>query len=107
MDENALAEIEQSLRREFPDVNLEVNSRSFSNHEEVWVYVLSVAEYERVRDACRRLSDEMGLERRTPEVWLLAKAWTGPWPGGESEQEILRRREEFRRRHALTLGSGR
>lgn len=105
--EDTLAEIERSLREDFPGVRLEFASQSFAKHVEVWVYILDVAQYERVRDACNRLSDEQGLERRDPEVWLLAKAWTGPWPGGESEPEIRRRREEFRQRHALTLGSGR
>lgn len=105
--EDVLTQIEHSLRSEFPEATLEFNSRVFSNHVEVWVYVLSVSEYERVRDACSRLTEKMGLERRDPEIWLLAKAWTGPWPGGESLEDIQRRREEFRQRHALTLGSGR
>ena len=101
--EDMLAQIESDLRAEFPDVRLEFASQSFTKTVELWVYVLNLNEYERVRGACRRISDEQKLEQHEPEIWLMAKTWTGPWPGGESEQEIKRRREDFVRRHNLSL----
>ncbi len=100
--ENLLTEIEDHLSRSFPDVRLEFATQSFTHHIELWIYVLDLSRYDQVLDACRRLAEEKKLEEREPEVWLLAKTWTGPWPGGEPEQEISRRREEFRHKHGLT-----
>lgn len=99
--EDTLARIERSLHDEFPNIRLEFSSQYFSNHVEMWVYVLDLKEYERVRDRCRQFSEQERLDQHEPEVWLMAKTWTGSWPGGESEQEIKQRREEFRRLHAV------
>lgn len=100
-----LTEIETRLYEEFPNVELEFATQSFTNHVELWIYVLTSGEHERIQDACRRLTKEMALEEREPEIWLFPKAWTGPWPGGESLQEIERRREEFKRTHKLNIGT--
>ncbi len=103
--DEVLTEIETRLCEEFPNVKLEFATQSFTNHVELWIYVLTSGEHERVQDACRRLTKEIALEEREPEIWLLPKAWTGPWPGGESLQEIERRREEFKRAHNWTVGT--
>jgi len=103
--EDTLTEIEKRLRQAFPNVRMEFATQSFTKHVELWIYVLDLSEYNRVLDTCRLLSNEKGLEEREPEIWLLAKTWTGPWPGGESEQEIKQRREEFKRAHKLTIGT--
>jgi len=99
--ENLLTEIENSITQSFPDVRMEFATQSFANHVELWIYVLDLSKYDRVLDICRNLTEENRLEEREPEIWLLAKTWTGPWPGGESEQEMKRRREEFRHKHGL------
>jgi hypothetical protein len=100
--ENTLTEIEDHIRQSFPNARIKFATQSFKNHVELWIYVLDLSEYDQVLDVCRRLTEEKGLEDREPEIWLLAKTWTGPWPGGESEQEIKRRREEFRHKYGLT-----
>ena len=104
--ETLLTEIEDHLGQSFPDVRMEFATQSFTNHVELWIYVLDLSAYDQVLDVCRQLTEEKGLEEREPEIWLLAKTWTGPWPGGESEQEIKRRREEFRHKHGLTSVTG-
>lgn len=103
--DDMLTEIETRLLGDFPNVKMEFATQSFTKHVELWIYVLTSGEHERVQDACRRLTKEMALEQREPEIWLLSKAWTGPWPGGGSLQEIVRRREEFKRKHGLTIGA--
>ena len=100
--ENMLTEIEDYIRQSFTNVRMEFATQSFTNHVELWIYVLDLSEYDQVLDVCRRLTEEKGLEEREPGIWLLAKAWTGPWPGGDSEQEIKQRREEFRQKYGLT-----
>ncbi len=102
---NMLAQIEETLTKEFASVSLKFAVQSFTRHVELWVYVLDLNEYQRIRDRCYQLTEEMKLEQAEPEVWLMAKTWTGPWPGGESEQEIKRRREEFKRAHNLNIGT--
>lgn len=103
--DDMLTEIETRLRQEFPNVRMEFATQSFTKLVELWIYVLTLGEHEHVQDACRRLTKEMALEEREPEIWLLPKAWPGPWPGGESLSEIERRREEFKRAHNLTVGN--
>jgi hypothetical protein len=102
LTENVLTEVEDYIKRSFPKVRMEFATQSFTNHVELWIYVLDLSEYDQVLNVCRRLTEEKKLEEQEPEIWLLAKTWTGPWPGGESEQEIKHRREEFRQRHGLT-----
>ena len=103
--ETLLTEIEDHLRQSFPDVRMEFATQSFTNHAELWIYVLDLGKYNQVLDACRRLTEEKGLEDRDQAIWLLAKTWTGPWPGGESEQDIKRRRDEFRQRYGLSASA--
>lgn len=104
--ESMLTEIEAHLSQSFPDVRMEFATQSFTNHVELWIYVLDLSEYDKVLDVCRQLTEEKGLEEREPGIWLLAKTWTGPWPGGESEHEIKQRRDEFRHKHGLTSVAG-
>ncbi len=76
--EDMLAQIENRIRAEFPDVKMAFATQSFTKHIELWITVLTQGEHERVRDTCRRLAKELGLEEREPEIWLLARGWTGP-----------------------------
>lgn len=99
--ENMLTEIEEQIRQSFPSVRMEFATQSFTNHVELWIYVLDLSQYDQVLDGCRKITAEKRLGEREPEIWLLAKTWTGPWPGGESEQDIKRRRDEFRQRYGL------
>jgi len=99
--EDTLTTLEQKLRDEFVGVGLEFTRQIFPKHAELWVYVLSISAYPRVVERCNRLTQEFDLDHATPEIWLLAKSWTGPWPGGESEQKLRERRDEFKRQHAL------
>ncbi|MCW3098679.1 MAG: hypothetical protein JWL77_4297 [Chthonomonadaceae bacterium] len=98
--EDTLTRLEQKFRDEFRDVKMEFSKQIFANHAELWIYVLDLSKYEDVRKRSDSLTEEEGLDRQTPEIWLLPKPWTGPWPSGESEQKIRERREEFKRQHA-------
>lgn len=105
--ETLLTEIEEEIKRSFPNLRMEFATQSFTNHVELWIYVLDdLSKYEQVLSACHRLTETKELEEREPQIWLLAKTWTGPWPGGESEQEIKRRREQFRQKHGLATVTG-
>ncbi len=100
-----LEQVEQQLRRDFPPVEskprLEFTRQYFARHVELWIYTLQLNDYERIKASCDQISREKRLDEMEPEVWLLIKTWTGPWPGGETEQELRQRRDEFRRRHNL------
>lgn len=104
--ENLLTEIEEEIKRSFPELRMEFATQSFTYHVELWIYVLDLSEYERVLGVCRQLTEAKGLEEREPQIWLLAKTWTGPWPGGESEQELKRRRDQFRQKYGLATVPG-
>ena len=105
--EALLTEIEEEIKRSFPDLRMEFATQSFTYHVELWIYVLSnLSEYERVLGVCRQLTEAKGLEEQEPQIWLLAKTWTGPWPGGESEQELRQRREKFRQKYGLATAAG-
>jgi hypothetical protein len=101
--ENTLARLQETLRDELSGIRLEFTTQVFLHHVELYVYVLDIGEYDRVRALCSKLSAEMELDRSEPEIWLLAKAWTGPWPGGESEQKLRERRDDFKRKHGISL----
>ena len=104
--EQTLTEIEKDIQQSFPEMRMEFASQSFTYHVELWIYVFDLSRYDQVQEVCRQLTQEKGLEDREPEIWLLPKTWTGPWPGGESEQEIKQRREEFRHKYGLTATAG-
>ncbi len=101
--ENRIEVLIQTIRSRFPDAVVEFSTRDFSGHTELWVYITNIGEYSRIEEFCRSL--EQQEEGREPPIWIFAKAWTGPWPGGESEQEIKRRRDEFKRKHNITVGT--
>ena len=104
--ETLLTEIEEEIKESFPDLRMEFATQFFTYHVELWIYVLDLSNYEKVLDKCRQLTETEKLEEREPQIWLLAKTWTGPWPGGESEQELKRRREAFRQKHGLATAAG-
>ena len=99
--EEMLERVERRIRDAFPAGCLEIARRDFPRHIEVWVYVLDLNSYVRVKTESERIVREEHLDEADPEIWLLVKSWTGPWPGGESEEELRRRREEFRKKHNL------
>lgn len=103
--ETLLTEIEEQIKRSFPSLRMEFATQSFTNHVELWIYVLDLSSYEEVLDKCRQLTETEKLEEREPQIWLLAKTWTGPWPGGESEQELKQRREKFRQKYGLVAAA--
>jgi hypothetical protein len=101
--ENTLARLQKTLRDELCGVRLEFAVQVFPNHVELWVYVLEMGDYDRVRAQCSKLSADMELDRSEPEIWLLVRTWTGPWPGGESEQKLRERRDDFKRKHGIAV----
>lgn len=103
-DEKQRAEaLVQAINTRFPGAVVEFSTRTDPGHIELWVYVTDLDRYAKIEEFCRDLETEE--EQNTPPIWVFAKAWTGPWPGGESEQEIARRREDFRREHRLAVGA--
>ena len=101
--ENTLARLQQTLQDEFRDVLLEFSTQTFPNHVELWIYVLAMDDYDRVHARCNELSRDWQLDHNQPEIWLLAKTWTGSWPGGESEQKLRERRDDFKRKHGISV----
>jgi hypothetical protein len=88
--------LKERIRKGHPKAQIEFSRQVFNGHAELWVYVLSQDDYPGVEAQCQKLAKE--CEALTPPIWIFAKTWTGPWPGGESESEIRKRREEFRKR---------
>ena|ERR1700722_14558043 len=104
--DTALEGLQTKLREAFPKVMLEFAVQIFANHVELLVYVLDMKQYESVRARCNVLSKELEEKGSEPEIWILARTWTGPWPGGESEQELRDKlREDFKRKHSATMRS--
>jgi hypothetical protein len=101
--ERTVSRLETILQGEFPNVPMEFTVQEFTNHAELWIYVLNLDAYERVRERCRQISEQEKLDKQDPEIWLLVKSWTGPWPGGQSEQDLRTRRDAFRRKHGMKL----
>ena len=101
--DDLLARVEQELRGAFPGVRLEFVPQTFPKHVELWIHVLDATAYDEVAERCKQISAQMGLEDQVPEIWLVARMWTVPWPGGESEEELRHRRDDFRRRHNMPV----
>jgi hypothetical protein len=93
----------QAINARFPGAVVQFSTRTDPGHTELWVYVTNLDQYPQIEAFCQEL--EAGEEQKEPPIWVFAKAWSGPWPGGESLQEIERRREEFKRAHNLTIGT--
>lgn len=91
--EEALEQLEQEVRKQHSGAKLEFSSRVFQDHAELWVYVLSSGDYDVVDKQCHELMRDG--EKKPYPVWVFAKTWTGPWPGGESEAVLKQRRKEF------------
>lgn len=85
------------LKSKFPDVLLEFSKRVFDDHLELWVYVMTLTRFDDVKAYCEQEIEPLKIEPNIP-IWIFTKTWSGPWPGGESEQEIKTRRETFRER---------
>ncbi len=97
--------IESKIRTNYPGVNLEFTRQVFAKHAEEWVYVMDLARFDDVRRHCEQIEKET-VAVQEPEIWILTKTWTGPWPGGDTEAEIRnareleKRRDAFRRQHS-------
>jgi hypothetical protein len=94
--------IEMMVRGEFSDVNLEFTRQVFAKHAEEWVYVLDRARFEEIQLLCQKIEKE-AVAVQDPEIWILTKTWTGPWPGGDSEAEIHNARDLESRRNEFRL----
>jgi len=94
--ERELETLERKMRDEYQDALVDVSTRRFDDHAELWVYVRTLDQYETINARCQEVTKEH--EGRDLPIWVFAKTWTGPWPGGESEQDIRKRREEFKQR---------
>lgn len=103
--EDIQRQIQEKLKGEYANVRLEFASQSFSNHHELWVYVLDKEQFENIATVCRKISESQNLDRLDPELWLIVRPWEGPWPGGETEEEIKKRRDDFIQRHKLKTSS--
>ena len=90
----------QAINDKFPNAVVEFSARDLSSHVELWVYVTQLSQYQQIENYCHELEQDQTTQ---PPIWVFTKTWTGPWPGGESEQEIKRRRDDFVRRHKLSL----
>ena len=84
--------ISSEIRTRFADVNLEFEVKTFHNRSELWVYVLNTRKTQEISSFCRQL-ERRPMEPQVP-LHILVKTWTGPWPGGESEQTIRERRRQ-------------
>ena len=93
----------QAINARFPGAAVQFSTRTDPGHTELGVYVTDLDQYPRIEAFCRELETEE--EQKEPPIWVFAKAWPGAWPGGESEQEIARRREDFRREHGPAVGA--
>ena len=96
-----LHELEVKISSQAPDVRLRFTTQSFAKHVELWVYVLDSGAYERVQTLCQKLDLELRESDFAPEIWIVPRPWSGPWPGGSSAEELSERRETFRRTHSL------
>lgn len=93
----------QAINTRFPKSVVHFSTRTDPGHTELWVYVTDLDQYSQIEAFCQEL--ETQEEQKEPPIWVFAKAWPGPWPGGESEQEITRRREDYRRGHGPAVGA--
>lgn len=103
--EEELDRLEERIGSGFPGARIEYSASVFPSYIEFRVFVLDLDRYQHVKDFCRQLEDDENLGNRAPKIWVMVRTWTGPWPGGESEQELRSRREEFRLRHNLPTRS--
>jgi hypothetical protein len=78
------------IRTRFPEVDLQFEVKTFYDRSELWVYVLDRKRLKEVDEYCRWLA-KRPMEPNLPRT-ILVKTWSGPWPGGESEQTIRERR---------------
>ena len=94
MDE-VLQQLIDTIRSAYKGVPLEFSPRVFERHAELWVYGIDMDEkkYQDVDRRCQELT--LQHEQDDVPVWVFAKAWSGPWPGGESESELKRKRREL------------
>lgn len=95
--------VERRIQENFSNVPIEFSRRNFPEHLELVVYVLDAEHFDAIRRKCYELVDEMHLDDNDPELWVMAREWTGPWPGGQSVEELQAKREDFMRRHNMVL----
>ena len=91
--DESLDSLEQEIRQKYAGVNFEFSNRVFKGHAELLVYVLTLDQFEAVKKECQLMAEKS--ENLPFPIWIFAKTWTGPWPGGEGLAKIKQRRQEF------------
>ena len=93
--DDRLDELKENIKRRFPETRMEFSTRQFDLHAELWIYVLQIDQF----DAVKAYAKELGRVPANEDfpIWVFAKTWSGPWPGGETEEMLKRRRQEFLR----------
>lgn len=91
------------IESKFSTLQLEFSKRVYEDHLELWVYVMNFDKYDEVKKFCDEEVEQLQVEPQIP-IWIITQTWTGPWPGGESEQEITKRRQTFKERLERRLG---
>jgi len=84
------------IRARFPDVRMDIVLREYPGMPELHVFIGEVHRYREVDDFCR----ELQLRRVDPPIpfKILVKTWTGPWPGGQSIEQLRKQQKEFLKR---------
>lgn len=108
--DDVIEHIEDMLRQDFAPEQVRFAIQRFNKHVELWIYVRDTESEKRIRTRCGELSESEQLEKRVPEIWLIINVRSGPWPGEDPEEELrvqeelARRREDFKRRHNISFG---
>jgi hypothetical protein len=95
-----LQDVKVKLQERIPGARLEFSTQVFARHVELWVKVGDQSDYERMRSVCLELDHELAIERN-PEIWVVPRSWSAPLNVKQYEQELIRRRDEFRRTHSI------
>jgi hypothetical protein len=102
--ETIIAQLSDEIKTHFADVPIEFANQFFDEHVELWVYVLTPSRYDEIKDWCRDFAQRQGLDDQQPAIWIVVGTWTGPWRGGETDQELRRAaRDAFRQRHGIPV----
>ncbi len=109
--EERLARIEKKIRDAFPATLMEFLWEISKAYAAMTVYVRDATSYAAVKALCDDLMAQEAEKEYALEIWIITRAWSGPFPGGPTEedrladartaQELEKRREEFRRKHGM------
>jgi hypothetical protein len=101
--EDTFEALRELFRTEYPDAKLKFSSRVYDGHAEFLVYVLSKDKYDAIHGHCKALARK--YEEQPYPIWVFARNWTGPWPGGRSARQLKKERDEFLRQLKKDLAS--